>query len=40
MATIIERNTRPPGERVEVEGDPVDAVRSLTARSTQIVQEG
>jgi hypothetical protein len=38
MATIIERNTRPPGERVE--GDPVDAVRSLTARSTQIVQEG
>ena len=27
-------------ERVEVEGDPADAVRSLTARVTQILQEG
>jgi hypothetical protein len=40
MGTIIERNTRPPSERVEVEGNPADAVRSPAARSTQILQEG
>jgi len=40
MGTIIERNTRPPSERVEVEGGPADAVRSLTARGTHILQEG
>jgi len=27
-------------ERVEVEGDPADTVRALTARITQILQEG
>jgi transaldolase / glucose-6-phosphate isomerase len=29
-----------PAERVVVEGDPADAVRSLTARITEILQEG
>jgi hypothetical protein len=29
-----------PAERVELEGDPADAVRSLTARITEIPQEG
>jgi hypothetical protein len=28
-----------PAERVTMEGDPADAVRSLTARITQILQE-
>jgi hypothetical protein len=45
MSTITELNPRLPAhglpaERVTVEGDPADAVRSLTARITQILQEG
>jgi hypothetical protein len=44
MSTITERNTHllalTGAERVMVEVDPADAVRSLTARIPQILQEG
>ena len=40
MSTITELNPRlVAAERVEVEGDPAEAVRGLTARITAILQE-